>query len=239
MQLPKRLAHRGASALAPENTLAALRLAAELGATWVEFDVTLTADEEVVVIHDATVNRTTDGRGKVRNLTLSQLQKLDAGSWYAPNFSGERIPTLAQWLQLSAELNLSLNIECKCAARDAQALVAAVKRLIQQYPLADGCSMLMSSGQAVCVEQCQLQLPGLPRGLIADRWSAKNKQIAGQYQCVSVNLDQRLLNQGAVEAIHQVGLGVLAWTANNAERIKSLYTIGVDGVFSDVVMPSQ
>ncbi len=238
MQLPKRLAHRGASALAPENTLAALQLAAELGATWVEFDVTLTADDEVVVIHDATVNRTTDGRGKVRNLTLRQIQKLDAGSWFAPTFCDERIPTLAQWLQLAAQLKLNLNIECKCAARDAQALVAAVKRLIQQYPLAEGCSILMSSGQADCVKQCQQQLADLPRGLIADRWSARVAQLAAQYQCISINLDQRLIKPEAVDAIHQVGISLLVWTANSAERIKSLYTMGVDGVFSDVVVPS-
>ncbi|MDF1653633.1 MAG: glycerophosphodiester phosphodiesterase family protein [Coxiellaceae bacterium] len=238
-QLPKRLAHRGASALAPENTLAALRLAAELGASWVEFDVTLTADDEVVVIHDDTVNRTTDGRGKVRRLTLRQIQKLDAGSWFAPVFAGECVPTLAQWLQLAAELKLNLNIECKCASRDAQTLVAAVKQLIHQYPLAKDCSILMSSGQAVCVEQCQQQLPHLPRALIVDRYSANVAQQAEQYECVSVNIDQRLVKAGDVKAIHQAGLAVLVWTVNNAERIKSLYTMGVDGIFSDVVMPSE
>ncbi len=235
--VPKRLAHRGASALAPENTLAALQLAADLGATWVEFDVTLTADDEVVVIHDDTVNRTTDGQGKVRKLSLKQLQLLDAGSWFAPCFAGERIPTLIEWLQLSAQLKLNLNIECKCNACDAQRLVFEVKKIIEQHPLAPGCRVLMSSGQTECVAACQQLLPDFPRALIANRWDAKVEQHAMYYKCISVNLDQKKISPGDIKAIHQLGLAVITWTVNQADRIKCLYNMGVDGIFSDVVIP--
>ena len=92
------IAHRGFSAIAPENTLVAIEKAIELGADMVEFDVTVTADGEVVVIHDETLGRTTDGRGKVMEKTLEELQRLDAGSWFAPEFAGESIPTLEQVL---------------------------------------------------------------------------------------------------------------------------------------------
>src|SRR5512143_199880 len=95
---PLILAHRGASRRAPENTMAAFRLAAELGADGVELDVQLSKDGEVVVMHDSRVDRTTDGHGRIRDLPLAELRALDAGGWYAPEFAGERIPTLAEVL---------------------------------------------------------------------------------------------------------------------------------------------
>ena len=109
------IAHRGFSGAAPENTLAAVRAAIEVGADMVEIDVTLTSDGHIVVIHDETLDRTTTGSGRVSDFTLTELQRLDAGGWFAPRFAGERIPTLDQVLD-EIEGRILLNVEIKSEA---------------------------------------------------------------------------------------------------------------------------
>jgi len=111
------IAHRGASAYAPENTLAAFALAAEQGADWFELDCTLSKDGEVIVIHDDDVERTTGGTGKVADLTLAELKALDAGSWFDPKFAGEKLPTLGEALDL-AKGRIGVYIEIKDSADD-------------------------------------------------------------------------------------------------------------------------
>jgi glycerophosphoryl diester phosphodiesterase len=106
-------AHRGASGYAPENTLAAFRLAHELGADMVEFDVHLTADERLVVIHDDTLDRTTTGGGYVRDRTWDEISRLNAGAWYGPEFPGERVPLLDEALAWAGEARMPLSIELK------------------------------------------------------------------------------------------------------------------------------
>src|SRR6185312_10188996 len=130
-QLPpfsKIIAHRGASALAPENTLAAFRKASEIGANWVEFDVMLTQDNEVVVIHDETLDRTTNGKGLVSDHPYRYLATLDAGSWFDPKFSEEKIPTLAQVIDTLRHYQLAANIEIKPAVGKEE---ETVKRVLQ------------------------------------------------------------------------------------------------------------
>lgn len=121
------IAHRGASAYAPENTLAAFKLATEMGADWFELDCTLSKDGEVVVMHDDTVDRTTNGKGYVRDLSLYDLKQLDAGSWFAPEFAGERIPTLGQALDL-AKWKIGVYIEIKDSSDDGVLLNDIVKK---------------------------------------------------------------------------------------------------------------
>ena len=109
------IGHRGAAARAPENTLAGLREAHELGARWVEFDVMLSRDGVPVLIHDETLQRTTDGRGAVARHTAAEIRPLDAGAWFAPEFAGERVPTLEEAVALLLELGLHANVEIKPA----------------------------------------------------------------------------------------------------------------------------
>ncbi len=130
------IAHRGASAYAPENTLAAFKLAKEMGADWFEVDCTLSKDGEVVVIHDDTVDRTTNGTGYVRDLTLYDLKQLDAGSWFAPEFAGERIPTLGQALEFAGS-NIGVYIEIKDSADD-RALLNEILEKMEGDKQADG-----------------------------------------------------------------------------------------------------
>src|SRR5438067_10660640 len=109
------IAHRGASGTHPENTMAAFRRAVDVGAGMIELDVQLTRDRHVVVIHDATLDRTTDGRGPVSAVTLAELRRLDGGGWFAPGFAGERVPTLAEVL---AAVHVPVNVELKPARDD-------------------------------------------------------------------------------------------------------------------------
>lgn len=118
------IAHRGASAYAPENTLSAFALAAEMGADWFELDCTLTADGEVIVIHDDRVDRTTNAKGAVGKMTLAELKKLDAGAWKDPRFAGERLPTLEEALQLAREKKIGVYIEIKNCQDDSLTISA-------------------------------------------------------------------------------------------------------------------
>src|SRR5574337_1778321 len=113
LRIPQLIAHRGAPRVAPENTLSSIREAKKLGANWVEFDVRLTKDGELICFHDNTLERTTNGTGYVYDYTFSALKQLDAGSWFSPDFRGEEIPTFSQMASLVMELGLGMNIEIK------------------------------------------------------------------------------------------------------------------------------
>ena len=131
--LPSVIGHRGAYNSAPENTLIAFRKAAQLGARWVEIDVRLSSDKVPVIFHDNEVNRTTNGQGPVGTLTLKSLKKLDAGSYYHTDFSGEKIPTLLETISLCIELNLGINIEIKPNYGQATETVTAILAIINRF----------------------------------------------------------------------------------------------------------
>lgn len=233
---PRRIAHRGASALAPENTLAALSLAARLGASWVEFDVALTQDDRVVVIHDETVNRTSNAKGCVRDLSWEKLQLLDVGSWFAPAFSKERIPLLSQWMALADRLSLHLNMEIKSREADAFLLVKGIALTLEKQGFEH--SLLFSSAEPKVLEALEKSLPHYPRGLIAKRWNRQVYALCERYACVSVHLNAAFMTQRMVEEIQGKGLRVLVWTVNDPSFQDQLDKLGVDGIFSDVVWHS-
>src|SRR5262245_53822372 len=128
----KVIAHRGANLITPENTISALRRAASLGATWVEFDVELTADGQPVIFHDDNLDRTTNGRGRISKTRFAAIQTLDAGSWFSEEFKGERIPTLAEWLQAAAECHMGINLEMK-PVRRAKLMAREVIKNLARY----------------------------------------------------------------------------------------------------------
>jgi hypothetical protein len=133
-------AHRGDNAQAPENTLAAFRLARDQGARWIELDVQQTRDNEIVVMHDPTVDRTTDGNGPVASLTLAEIRQLDAGSWFSAAFAGEPVPTLAETAALVAGSGSRLNVEVKAsglAPAEADRVIGATPASLSSasYPL--------------------------------------------------------------------------------------------------------
>ena len=163
---PTLFAHRGSSAHAPENTLAAFELAIRQGIPAIELDATLCADGHVVVIHDETVNRTTGESGVVRHMPLTALKELDAGSWFAPAFKGEKIPTLAEVFETVGK-RIFINVEIKNYDSPLDDLPARIARLVQKYDVAD--RLLFSSFNPVALLRVGRLLPRVPRGLLVFR----------------------------------------------------------------------
>jgi glycerophosphoryl diester phosphodiesterase len=218
-------AHRGASALAPENTMAAFSLAEAIGADGIELDVHLTADGIPVVLHDETVDRTTDGHGPVSGYSLDALRLLDAGSWFHADFSGERLPTLEEVL-FWIEGRLRLNIEIKTAAAG-----QAVLDLLAHYPQV---RPLISSFDHGLLSDLRRQAPSVSLGFLSDsRFWRRALQSAVASAAESFHPAQRHTSRPLIRACHQAGLQVYPWTVDAPRRQSSLLRMGVDGFFSN------
>jgi glycerophosphoryl diester phosphodiesterase len=226
---PLVVAHRGASGSAPENTLAAFREAMAHGARAIECDVHLSADGAVVVIHDATLERTTDGQGRVAEQRLTVLKTLDAGRWMAPAFAGERIPELSELLDLVDE-RLLLFIELKAGDRLAERVAAVLGAR------GGGNVVLLSFDPEQLVHVKRL-LPGVPTMLLARREAQEAPawivDTAVAARAMVVGVERGGLDAAFVEAAHRAGLGVFAWTVNSVEEARRLAALGVDGLVTD------
>ncbi len=232
MVMAKVIAHRGGASWVPENTLAAFRWAAEHGCRWVELDISLLGDGTPVIIHDQTLERTTDSQGALADLCLADLERIDAGAWFAPAFAGERIPTLGQLLQLCAELGLGANLELKPDANNVEALVEATAQVLEDAQAVGG-PWLFSSFEHEALELMAKRLPSIPRGLlyegIEDRWRDK----AAALGAVSLHLDQELIDPALIGQAKAEGLEVFVYTLNDAARAQSLFAAGLSGLFTD------
>lgn len=235
MALPRLIAHRGAAQFTPENTLIAMRRAHALGATWVEFDVTLTQDEQAVVFHDATLERTTNGKGLLREHSLAQLRALDAGSWFAAEFSGSRIPTLDEWLSSAARLGLGLNIELKPNGVNASRLVektmdGVIRHWSVRYP-----TLLFSSAEAECLAHLASYRQEFPFevGLISDVWLPDWQSRLQELGCYSYHLNYHALTASRIDEVRRAGYVILAYTVNQTHQAQQLLQQGVSAVFSD------
>ncbi len=218
-------AHRGASAEAPENTLAAFVAAEAAGADGIELDVHLSRDGVPIVIHDATVDRTTSGRGAVDRLSLSELRRLDAGSWFAPRFAGEPVPTLEEVLHW-AEGRLRLNLEIKDGAAG-QAILA----LLPRYPRAQ---ILVSSFDHKILAALRRVDPELPLGFLIESvfWRrALRRAVAAGAECLNPRFD--LVSRPMLAACRLHGLAVYPWTVDTPQQIAGLMRQGVEGVFTN------
>ncbi|MBC7004493.1 glycerophosphoryl diester phosphodiesterase [Photobacterium sp. BZF1] len=225
--------HRGAAALAPENTLISIQKAADAGVSWVEIDTQLSADGIPVVFHDETVNRCTNGKGKIADLTLAQLKSLDAGSWFGEAFTGEKIPTLSEALDTCLALDLTLNLELKIHHEEHTApLIDAVVALIKEknYPID---KLLFSSFQKPALELCQQQMPEVRRGFICEVWNDYSLTSIATSQPYSVHIDHRILTPTIAKNIKDAGYVLKIWTLNNAEKAQHFYDLGVDSIITD------
>lgn len=231
--LPPVIGHRGAAAMAPENTLAGFACAAACGAAWVELDVQLSGDGVPVVFHDDRLERTSSGRGRVVETPAAELARLDAGSWFGQAFAGERIPTLMEALEAIAGLGLGVNIEVKADEADgARTAAVSLALAVRHWPV-DRVPPLVSSFAVSALAAAAEVVPRWPRGLLLAGWPPDWQKLAGKLGCVSVNVDQRRLTAPRARAVKTAGLGLLAYTVNDAERARQLWEWGADGVFTD------
>lgn len=240
MTLPNKLSHlapvighRGACAYAPENTLASFQRAHELGATWVEFDVHMAACGELVIIHDDSVARTTNGTGYVTELTYQQLLELDAGSYFAPEFANQRIPTLGQVINLLGETNMCANIEVKPASgQEIEVVEKTVEVVRHHWPEHLGAPMYSSNSPEV-LEVFRKIEDDLIIGVLTSDWMPEWQQMVDFYGAASLHVRKTNLNADRVREVKDAGYGILSYTVNEAAEAKKLFDWGVDAVFSD------
>jgi glycerophosphoryl diester phosphodiesterase len=233
LHLPPVIGHRGAAGRAPENTLAGLSCAKALGCTWVEFDVRLTADGVPVLCHDRRLDRTTNGSGVVATLPLAAVRDRDAGSRFAPEFAGERVPTLDEALLLCAALDLGANIEVKADSGREYATAAAVATVLRQ--LGDrGPQVLVSSFLLPALVALHEVAPWLPRGVLFRVVPRNWADTAARFKCRVVGADHRRLRASRIAAIRTAGYSLAAYTVNDPERADLLFGWGVTSVFSDI-----
>lgn len=230
---PLILAHRGACFGAPENTMAAFRLAAEMGADGIELDVRLCKDDEAVVIHDSQIDKTTDGSGRLKDFTLAELQALDAGSWFGAEFTGERIPTLAQVLH---ELGprLIFNIELKTASLFSDGLEAEVVRLIEDTNMAH--RTIVSSFSPMALWRVRRLNRHISIGLLYSSDQPFDFYRRGLRSLVrphSLHPRWDTIDEKAVTAAHRQGLRMYPWTCNDLDALRRLIAWGIDGIITD------
>jgi glycerophosphoryl diester phosphodiesterase len=226
------IAHRGDKTHAPENTLAAFKLAGENGADAVEFDVKLTADGRVIVLHDQTVNRTTNGNGKISQLSFAEVRALDAGVWFSEKFTDERIPTLDEALETVGK-QLYINIELTNYATPFDGLVHKVVDLVKKHGLQN--RLLFSSFFARNLKMTRSLLPQVPCGLLCMRgklgsWG-RTFTWRGNYFAMHPYVTD--VDSGLVLRVQATGKRVHVWTVNPEEDLKRMIGLGVDAIITD------
>jgi glycerophosphoryl diester phosphodiesterase len=230
---PPVIAHRGASAYAPENTLSAFTKAVALGVKWVEFDVMAAACGEPIVFHDDELQRTTRQQGRVMNFTYHYLQTLDAGAWFDPRFSGERIPRLNDLLVFLAESKMNVNIEIKAPPASEDALIKRVLQEVSPY-WNTGQTFLFSSFSLTALRRLREQAPTCLLGLLLDEWRTDWNSIATDLDCITINTNADNMTAARVHEIKMTNRAVLCYTVNDPMQAAKLFEWGVDAVFSDI-----
>lgn len=228
---PHLIAHRCGGALAPENTLAGLDVAARLGVKAVEFDAMLSLDGVPVLIHDDTLTRTTNGCGEVAAQTWAQLQTLDAGAHHHLAFAGERIPTLVAALQRCQQLGLAVNLEIKPSPGREAETGRVVAAIAAAHPPSVG--LLLSSFSSVALLAAQAEVPALPRAVLLERLDADWRDHLALHQAMAIHTDAKALNVDLAAAICEAGVPLACYTVNTLEAASDLLAMGVSAVFSD------
>ena len=229
MRMPWIIAHRGASGYAPENTLVAFECAVQLGATFLETDLHLTRDGRFVAIHDATLERTTNGHGSVHNYTMAELRELDAGKWFDREFMGEKIPTLEEVLAFSGQHDVVCYLEVKydVAWGMHHALVAALRNA------ESAARTVVISFDPTTLRAIHKLDPSLMIGLIVDHPGEDFVHVATSMGARQVCVAARTVTPELVAKAHQSDLHVVAWTVNDVEEMRALVATGVEGIMTD------
>ena len=227
------LAHRGDLAHAPENTLPSFLQAIQKGADGVELDAKLTADGHVIVIHDPTVDRTTNGSGKVASFTLEAIRTLDAGSWFDSRFAGAKIPLLEEVFETVGKDKL-INIELTNYNTPRDGLTQRVCELIKRHH--NQSQIIFSSFFPSNLKIASQMLPEVPRGLLAmpgfiGLWARSFGFMFGDYQALHPHISSASREQ--IQRAHRIKRRVHVWTANVPEDVTRLKEWGADGIFTD------
>ncbi len=232
---PRAIAHRGAGKLAPENTLAAFRHGASFGYRMFEFDVKLSGDGASVLLHDATLDRTTNGAGRLDALTLGQIAQLDAGSWHSPAYAGEPVPTLAAIARYLRANNFLANIEIKPVPGAEWRTGAAVALDARTLWAGAAVPPLLSSFSEDALAAAREAVPELPRALLLDKLPADWLDRLRALDCVALDANHRELTPEIIDQAHAAGFRVCCYTVNDRDRAHLRWSAGLDGLITDWV----
>ena len=223
------IGHRGAPAHAPENTMASFRKAVELGATFIETDLRLSHDARFVIMHDATLDRTSNGRGLVRDFTLAQLRELDAGSWYGCEFAGEKIPTMEEVLEFAREADVVFYLEVKHEAGWGvhHGIVSALRAAN------DPARTVVISFDRHMLEKLRKLDAGLLTGFLFETPLEKAVEKAQAIGVRQILPRADLVTRELLSEAHEAGLQVVTWTVNEAVEMERLIAMGVNGIMTN------
>lgn len=231
---PKIVAHRGGGKLAPENTLAAIDTGAHYGHSMIEFDAKLSQDGQIFLLHDDTLERTSNGWGIAGDLRWDQLVNVDAGSWFSSEFAGEPLPLLSQVAARCELHGMMANIEIKpttgLESETGTAVALAARELWRGQT-----APLLSSFAVEALEAAQQAAPELPRGLLLDSWREDWLELTKRLGCVSIHLNHKLLDETRVAMLKAAGLHILVYTVNSPARAAQLLLWGVDAICTDSI----
>jgi glycerophosphoryl diester phosphodiesterase len=233
---PLVIGHRGLPDVAPENTLAGFRAAAAAGVRWVETDVDVLADGTAVLIHDPTLDRTTDRTGSYHDLAPQQLANVDAGGWFHPRFAGEPVPTLTQFVDLLNEVDLNANLELKGSDRGATHALRLIESVVAELDrLRPERRVIVSSFNHLMLARFAVVAPRVPlaclweTSALYDDWRSVVELVGAEL----VHPEDTGLTRARVEEFLSAGFGVNVWTVNDHDRANELLNWGVTGIITD------
>ncbi len=231
---PRRIAHRGGGSLAPENTLLALDTGRQHGYRAAEVDAALTADAVPVLLHDATLDRTTSGHGPLASRQAADLPDLDAGSWFDARFAAARVPTLVEALRFCAGQGIWLNVEIKpTPGTDAQTGTVVARTVVGTLGAGAAGAVLLSSFSPRALESARAAAPQLPRAVLFARIPRDWRAVLAAQGAVALHCDHRRLTAATAAAVRDAGFGLACYTVNTPDRAAQLAQWGVDAVFTD------
>jgi glycerophosphoryl diester phosphodiesterase len=232
MELPILIAHRGGSLEAPENTMAAFRHAIEIGMSYVELDVQMTSDGELVVIHDETVDRTTDGRGAVADYTFADLRKLDAGARFGSQYSGERIPSLREVLELCADAGVGVVVEIK-SPELYPGMVEKTVALIGEMWTRGAENIWCISFDHEAIRKIRALDAAVPLGYLYEYFEEEFVEPDDAIQAYCPYFKTALARPDQVAKAHELGKYVFVYTVDEESDMQALTAAGIDGMVSD------
>jgi len=232
---PRWIAHRGAGALAPENTLAAFREGARHGYRAFECDVKLSSDDVPFLLHDATLQRTTTERGKAGERSWSELSRIDAGSRHSRAYAGEPIPSLEAIARFVRANGFALDLEIKPTTGTEAHTGRVVAREVARLWAADALPPLLSSFKTEALEGARETAPHLPRALLLDRFWDGWFERAQALACVAVITSYPMMDGALLARLHAANLRGLVYTVNDPAEVQRQLAIGIDGIVTDAV----
>lgn len=229
----KILAHRGYSAKYPENTMIAFLEAAKLNIWGAEFDVHLTKDNQLVVIHDESINRTSTGKGFVKDMTLEELRTFDYGLWFAPEFAGQKIPTLAEVLTVFKATPFQIIIEIKSDIFEYPGIEALIANEIHAFDLVD--RVIISSFNHESIARFQQIMPNVKTALLFASLIMNLEEYIKKFNTDAIHIPYYYGMRSIVQQAVKNGIIVRAYTVNDGAIARQMESLGIDAVFSDVV----